>query len=126
MVFLIVDSSDIITERLVFLISESGSSHKFIHCAASFDDAALLFEETKPDVVLLDMYLPGSRSVDFFKMIKKSSTPASVIVFVNNLDPVTREHYEWVGADFVFDKYKDFEKIPLAVNAIAARLASSQ
>ncbi|HMO63143.1 MAG TPA: response regulator [Ferruginibacter sp.] len=126
MVFLIVDSSDIIKERLVFLISESGSTNKYIHCAGSYDDAALLFEETKPDVVLLDMYLPGHKSVDFFKMVKKSNNPVSLIVFVNHADHVTREHYEWVGADFVFDKYKDFEKIPLAVNAIAARLAGSQ
>jgi DNA-binding NarL/FixJ family response regulator len=123
MILLIIDGSDIIIQRLAFLITESGNNNiSAVHSAVSYADATALLKEIKPDVVLLDMYLPGRRSADLFKLIKKNNINASVIILANYADAVTKEKYEWVGADFVFDKYNDFEKIPVTIDAIAGRM----
>jgi len=123
MVLLIVDGSDIIIQRLAFLITESGSNNiSTIHSAATYAVATDLLRKIKPDVVLLDMYLPGQRSIELFKLIKKNNADVSFIFLVNYSAAVAKEKYKGVGADFIFDKYNDFEKIPLAIDTIAAKM----
>ncbi len=123
MVLLIVDGSDIIIQRLAFLITESGSNHiSAIHSAATYAAARNLLRKIKPDVVLLDMYLPGQQSIDLLKLIKKNNADVSFIILVNYAAAVAKEKYKWAGADFIFDKYNDFEKIPVAIDAIAGKI----
>lgn len=126
MTLLIIDGSDIIIQRLAFLITESESNNiSAVHSAVTYADAALLLREIKPDVVLLDMHLPGHQSPDLLKLIKKNNANGALIILVNYANAVTKEKYKWVGADFVFDKYNDFEKIPGAIDAIAAKMVKA-
>jgi DNA-binding NarL/FixJ family response regulator len=123
MTLLIIDGSDIIIQRLAFLITESESNNiSAVHSAVTYADATALLLQIKPDVVLLDMHLPGLQSPDLLKLIKKNNTNSALIILVNYANAVTKEKYRWVGADFVFDKYNDFEKIPIAIDAIAAKM----
>jgi DNA-binding NarL/FixJ family response regulator len=123
MVILIIDDSNIIVQRLAFLIAESGSKNiSAVHTAATYADATALLRKITPDVVLMDMYLPGHRSRDLLKFIKKNNSHASLIVLVNYPDTVSKEKYECMGADFVFDKYNELENIPVTIDAIAGSM----
>jgi len=123
MTLLIVDGSDIIIQRLAFLVTESGSKNiSAVHSAATYSQAIVSLREIKSDIVILDMYLAGQRSIDLIKLIKKNNRNASLIIFVNYADAATKEKYEWAGADFIFDKYNEFEKIPHAIDTISKRI----
>lgn len=123
MTLLIVDGSDIIVQRLAFLITESGNINiSAVHSAVTYAAATELLRQIKPDAVLMDMQLPGNQSPDLFNLVKKNNAGAALIILLNYANAATKEKYTWMGADFVFDKYNDFEKIPMAIDAIAARM----
>ena len=115
---LIIDSSTQILERLEEIVSDSASAAG-IHTATSYSEAAKLFNELKPDVVLLDLGLPASRSFDLIWEMKKLVPSAIVIVLSIHTDTNTQKQCHELGADLFFDKYNDFEKIPAILTTIA-------
>src|SRR5258706_732511 len=110
MLILIVDSSIQIIERLEELISESGNIIT-IHKAVSYEEARKLFKENKHDAVLLDIDLPGNKSLKLVREIKKTAGETCVIILSIYMDNYIQDHWKSLGADFFFDKYYDFEKI---------------
>ena len=116
---LIVDNSIKIIERLKDILSESGNITA-IHDAVSYKDAARLLKEIKPGVVLLDTALPGNGTIELLKEIKESGSTTVVIVLSSSYDDYILRECKSNGADFFFDKYHDFEKIPGLINTIEA------
>lgn len=118
MIVLVVDSSVIIIERWQNILSET-ENVKTVYGAVAYNDALTLFNQIKPNVVLLDGDLPGNTSMDLLKMFKATDEKATVIVVANNADNYVEEKCKLFGADFFFDKYNDFEKIPAFINTNA-------
>lgn len=119
MIVLVVDSSVIIIERWQNILSET-ENVKTVYGAVAYNDALTLFNQIKPNVVLLDGDLPGNTSMDLLKMFKATDEKATVIVVANNADNYVEEKCKLFGADFFFDKYNDFEKIPAFINTNAS------
>ena len=117
MVVLVVDSSVFIIERWQHILSEA-EYITAVYGAVSYKDAARLFKEIKPDVVLLDNGLPGNMSVDLLNEFKATSADTPVIILANSIDHQMQVKYKSLGANFYFDKYNDFEKIPGIINNI--------
>lgn len=115
---LIVDSSIQIIERLEEILSESASITA-IYKSVSYVTAATIFEKYKPDIVLLDIYLPGKESIFLLKKIKKSGFKTFVIILSTLTDNYTQEQYSSLGVDLFFDKYHDFDKIPAFINSMS-------
>ena len=115
---LIIDRSNFIMDRLEEIISEAGNV-RLIHKAVSYDEAIDLIKENKPDAVVLDSGLPSNESVDLLKKIKKSMPDTRVIVLSIFVDSVTEKRYKSLGADFFFDKYHEFGKIPAIINGLS-------
>lgn len=111
MIILVIDSSAIIIERWQNILSET-ENVKSVYGAVAYKDAMKLFNEKKPDLVLLDGDLPGTTSIDLLKEFKAPNENVTVIVVANNADNYVEEKCKSLGADFFFDKYNDFEKIP--------------
>ncbi len=80
-----------------------------------------LFKENKPEVVLLDIYLPGNESFKILKEIKKSPYKTSVIILAADTRKYVQERCRLLRADFFFDKYSEFEKIPSVIDLIAGK-----
>lgn len=118
MLVLIVDTSSQVMERLEEIISEAENVCA-IYKAVSYEEAIKLFKKNKPDAVLLDSGLPGNKSVDLLREFKKINAAAVVIVLSIRMDDHTQEQCISLGADFFFDKYNEFEKIPGVINSIA-------
>jgi DNA-binding NarL/FixJ family response regulator len=117
MEILIVDSSLQIIERLKEMLSEAENIHS-IHKAVSYEEARKLFKQNKPDVVLLDIRLPGNKSLKLLKEIKTFRRNTCVIVLYTQINNYILELFQFLGADFLFDKYYDFEKISWAINTL--------
>ena len=74
----------------------------------------------KPDIVVLDISLPGGNGFEVLGRIKKE-VPSTVVMMLTNHDlPQYRERALENGADHFFDKVTEFEKFLEAVRSCAA------
>lgn len=115
---LIVDSSIQIIERLEEILSESAIVTE-VFKSVSYEGAVTLFKQYQPDIVLLDIYLPGNDSISLLKEIKRSGFKTFVIILTAQTDSYMREQFRSLGVDLFFDKYHDFEKIPGFISSIS-------
>lgn len=116
---LIVDSSVLVIKRTAELLSELANI-KSIHLADSFEKALKLFIKVKPQVVLLDVGLPLSKSIELLKNIRITKRETVVIVLATHATVLTEQKFRSAGADFFFDKYRDIEKLTAAINKLAS------
>jgi len=117
---LIVDYSIRIVERLEEMLSEAGNI-AYLHKAVSYTQAINLYQKIKPDIVLLDICLPADGSFKILKEVKKPGSKTCVIILAVEKDNYVHEHCNSLGADFFFDKYSEFEKIPAAIDSIISK-----
>ena len=107
---LIVDDSAIVRQRLKTMISEI-TELKNISQAKNSLEAISSFQEVYPDVVILDIHMPGGSGIDVLQKIKKSNQPPLVIVLTNYPYPQYRKKCLDAGANFFFDKSTEFDKV---------------
>jgi|SRR5580658_9890668 DNA-binding response OmpR family regulator len=110
MLVLIIDRSLQIIERLKEMISEKVKG-TIIHRAVSYESAKKLLGEKKYDAVLLDIELPEFGSVRLLKEIKKTGQKTCIIIMFTYMDNYSEELFKSLGAEYLFDKYYEFEKI---------------
>ncbi len=120
MLLLILESSKLITDRLIDLISEAREGVKFFR-TDTYQEATELLEKFNPDAVLLDLNLPGNTALELLKKIKESNDKRTVIVLFSITDEYTLKQCREYGADFFFDNYYEFEKIPAVISSIRTR-----
>ena len=120
MVIAIFEKSKLITERLIDLISEINKDITF-YKAVSYPDAIHLLQKCKPDAVLLDLKFSGNGSIELLKKIKAGNNKIAVIILFNITNEKKLKECKDHGADFIFDKYNEFEKIPAVINALRAK-----
>ena len=106
---LIVDDSEILRDRLIAMLSEIVEPEN-ISQAKDVPDAISSFRKLHPDVVILDIRMPGGSGIEVLEEMKKSSRPPLVIVFTNYPYPQYRRKCIEAGADFFFDKSTEFDK----------------
>ena len=114
---LIIDYSMRIVERLEEMLSGE-KNITYIHKAVSYSQAMNVYKETQPGIVVLDICLPSDNSFKILREIKKPGSKTFVIILAVEKDNYVHEQCNSLGADFFFDKYNEFEKIPRAVNSI--------
>lgn len=66
----------------------------------------------RPDVVILDIHLPGSGGIYVLRNIKQGEAGPIVIFLANYPFPGYRQRYLNAGADFFLDKSTEFDQIP--------------
>lgn len=121
---LIVDYSTRIVERLEEMLSEAGNV-ACMHKAVSYTQAITLYQKIKPDIVLLDICLPADGSFKILKEMKKPGSNTCVIILAIEKNNYVHEQCNSLGADFFFDKYSEFEKIPAAIDSIIGKSRSN-
>ncbi len=107
---LIVDDSAIVRERLEAMLSEIKEIEN-INQARDSLEAMACFQKLNPEVVILDIRMPGGSGIDVLQKIKKSSHPPVVIVLTTYSYAQYRAKCIDAGADFFFDKSTEFEKV---------------
>ena len=115
---LIVDDSKIVCGRLQqMLVNIAGV--KSVAQAHNAPDAIASISEAKPDVVILDIRLPGPNGIEVLKDIRDKKLSSRVIMLTNYPDPQYRKKCEVLGADYFFDKSVEIEKIPDVIMELA-------
>jgi DNA-binding NarL/FixJ family response regulator len=106
----IVDDSVLIRERLKFMISEIPGA-ELTGTDGSPLKAGEAFKEKVPDVVILDIRMPGKSGIELLRDIKKMKPSVVVIIFTNYPFPQYRERCIKAGADYFLNKSTEFETI---------------
>jgi two-component system chemotaxis response regulator CheY len=113
---LIVEDSALILERMNSILRELDCISEIVD-SGNGNDAISVMNATNPDVVLLDINLPGKSGISILKEIKSQST-AKVVMLTNYSDQFYRNLCSELGADHFLDKSTEFEKIPSLLNEI--------
>jgi DNA-binding NarL/FixJ family response regulator len=116
----IADDSSVIRCRLAQKISRL----RGIIVARESDSVETTLEairSERPNVVVLDIQMPGGSGIDVLAEIKKEQCDCTVIMLTNYPLPPLRKKCLELGADYFFDKSTEFEK----VSEVLKQLSSS-
>jgi DNA-binding NarL/FixJ family response regulator len=111
---LIVDDSVLIVEKLTGILREAISSISIIN-AGTYAGATLLLNELVIDLAMLDINLPDKSGIELLRLIKKEYSKMKVVMVSNNTSEQYRNICLRLGANYFFDKSRDFESIPAIV-----------
>lgn len=74
-------------------------------------EAKQAVRDLNPDVVILDLHMPGGSGLDVLKTMPRDHGTPTVIVLTNDSYPQYRKKCLESGAGFVFDKSTEFRKV---------------
>ena len=103
MKLLIADDAAFLRQRLSHLITELIGIENIIY-AEDVPAAIETIIKEKPDVVVLDIQMPGGSGMDVLKKVQKEDQKPVFIVFTNYPYPRFRKSCLAAGADFFLDK----------------------
>lgn len=123
---LIVDATPRLRDHIRVLIEESPGA-EIVGEAGTSVEALASFRGTTPDVVVLDVDLPGGGGHAVLNVIKQTRPETVVIVLTMLRIAICRERCLALGADYYFDKSTEFERIPGVLSLLRrAATADSQ
>jgi len=125
MTILLVENSVLLIERLKDIIMDSGEGVQ-LHCTSKQIEAIELFDKMDPDVVIMDAYLPGNQSTDLYKKMKKRNEEVLIVILCYKAVFMNFDCYIQKNADFIIDKFHEFESIPSLLKSIAQSINSIQ
>jgi len=115
---LIMDDAAVVRKLIVDLLSEI-KDVATIFQAEDAASAVRLFSQYKPEIAILDIKVPGSNGlkngIDVLKALKNASPSAAVIMLTNHANAKYSAECKQAGADFFFDKSREFDKLPAAI-----------
>ena len=112
----IVDDSRLFRERLHAMLAGTPGTGE-IRTAGDFEAGRLLVESFRPDVVILDIHLPGGSGIDLLRLFKAGRAEERVIVLTAFSYPQYRKACLELGAELFLDKTAD-------LNGLATHLRS--
>lgn len=107
----IADDSLIVREHLVIMLDEL-IGIEIVGQAENVAEAINGILELQPDVVILDIRMPGGSGIDVLQTIKQDEPTPVVIILTNFPYPGYRQKCLQAGADFFLDKSTEFYQIP--------------
>jgi DNA-binding NarL/FixJ family response regulator len=113
----IADDSAIIRERLINLLTECPGV-EIIGQAQDATEAIAKLGTLNPDVVILDIRMPGESGIAILRSIKQCKLAPKVIILTNYPYPQYRDKCLELGADYFFDKSTEFDKIPMVLKQL--------
>lgn len=114
---LIADDSTLIRMNLRKLLS----SVKTISGVLVAQDVPSTIEQltsAKPDVVILDIQMPGGTGFDVLKFIQETNLSITTIVLTNFASENNKKKSIELGADYFFDKSNEYERILDVLNTV--------
>ena len=114
-----IDDNMCFIERMVGLLDEV-KNISYINIASDYDEASRLVNQDKPDLVLLDINLPGKSGIEILKKIRSQDKECKVIMLTNHADEYYRQQCREFGADLFLDKSNDFAKVPEIIGQLAS------
>ena len=79
---LIIDDSELIRQRLIDMIQEIDQA-EIVGLAGNAEEAYPYCNESCPDVIILDIHLPGENGIKILEKIKKKNNEVIIIILTN-------------------------------------------
>ena len=79
----------------------------------------------QPDVMILDIRMPGMNGLEVLKALQSQGTACRVIVFSQLGEEVYRKKCDGLGAHAFFDKVADFDDFQQALKRLPADFAAA-
>ena len=117
---LIADDSIPVRERLVGYISEIEGVN-VVGQAENTLETVLLTKELNPDIIVLDIRMPGGTGMDIIDDIKKFNTKIIIIILTNYYMPEYKQKCLKEGADYFFSKSGEYEKITEVIEELNSK-----
>lgn len=118
MKILIVDDTDLIRKLIRDMLALLPFSTS-IKEAVDVPEALSIWRQWQPDVVTLDLRLPGGSGLDVLRAIKPAGLSSTVIALTSIADPQIRQAYLDTGASFFLEKSSEMEQLPAILKALA-------
>ncbi len=105
---LIVDDETVILDLLTQVMQE-GEEKVEVQCARGGVEALLMIGERKPDLLVLDIMMPGMNGFEVCRKLKASpgTRKIKIVAITGNHDPSVRSRILNAGADLFFTKPLD-------------------
>jgi DNA-binding NarL/FixJ family response regulator len=75
--------------------------------------------DRNPDIILLDIQLPGKNGISLLKGIKEMTDTCKVVMLSNHTSEHYRDQCTKLGAAHFLDKTSEFELVPRVVRELA-------
>ena len=115
----IVDDSKAIRERLKEILVDIDGV-EIIGESEDPTEALVEIRANQPEVVILDIHLPGISGIELLRRIKGEHPETRVVMLTNYPYPKYRQQSLAAGADYFFQKATEFEKIPDVLKHLSA------
>jgi two-component system OmpR family response regulator len=99
----IVEDSVVIRDQLVALLARIDDV-SIVGYAETEEDALILIDNCKPDLILLDISLRKGNGINVLKKLNKTSTTYPIVAMLTNMSDRYRDMSFELGADAYFDK----------------------
>lgn len=120
----IADDSALIRRRLSELLSDIAEV-TLAGQAADAPTALRLILQLNPDVVILDLHMPGGSGLEVLRQLRQQGSKAIVIILTAFPFPRYTERVHEIGADFFFDKADGFEQISEIIKVLLPQTADT-
>lgn len=117
---MVVDDSQLIVERMYTMLSEQ-KDVQTVYTAANYDEAVHLINHKKPDIVFLDIHLPGKNGIELLKYIVENFPGTKNVMLSNMGSSYYRQLCKETGALHFIDKSSEFDLIPQVLASISVK-----
>jgi two-component system, NarL family, nitrate/nitrite response regulator NarL len=119
----IVDDSELLRLRLKNLIA-SVNNLELIAEASNSLDALQIIKRKKPDILLLDIRMPGINGLEVLAEIRKFNKEMKVLIITNYSNDQYKMAAFKFGADYFLDKSTEFQQIPIILKNIVENIST--
>ncbi|MDP3667226.1 MAG: response regulator [Sediminibacterium sp.] len=118
---LLIDDTVLILQRLKSLFAEI-KQVKRTEAVTSAEEALSLLKRYQPDIMVLDINMPGMNGIEMLRTLGMSQTIKPIVIMLTNTTFAGyRDECMRLGADYFLDKSRDFMLIPSIVQNIQER-----
>lgn len=121
---LVVDDSALFRQRVTRLLDDR-NLHPVLQ-ARNYEEAVNWLLQTKVDLTLLDISMPGKSGIELLKLIKARYPGTKVWMISNHADEHYKQYCLSTGADYFFDKSLDFEEMENRTTMICNEIERSE
>jgi DNA-binding NarL/FixJ family response regulator len=120
---LLIDDVNIILQKMRMFLSIVPKVRQ-VDTASSAHEAFTFLQSSDPELVVLDVNMPGTNGIEILKHIRNSKGPQPVVVMLTNeTGNQFKETCLQSGADYYLDKSRDFLQIPNIIGELIAKRA---
>ena len=99
---IVVDDSPFASKQIKDLVEENG--YEVIGYAKSGEEGIKMYEELHPDIVILDIIMPGIHGIETAEILEKSDPDVTILMLSSLCDTGTLEEVRAIGVKYLIPK----------------------